>query len=241
MKELLTGAASALSLFLFPNSCCSCREKLSEAAALFCEPCGQLLEPIDPLFRCSKCFRALLTDEREICPGCQKRRSPFHGVASVFDYLPPASLLVKKFKYSNAVYLAKGLGAFLALQLHTLQWPLPDLIVPVPLSRARLFSRGYNQSLLLAVALSKIIQRPVEEVLIRTAWDYPQAKLDRQQRSVLPGSLFRLRSRTDIADKTLLIIDDVLTTGSTLNGCAYALLEGCPSSIYGLTVCSSQG
>lgn len=160
-------------------------------------------------------------------------------MGAVFDYYGPAETLVKQLKYSNCPYLAKGAGAFLAYQFHQLQWPKPDLIIPVPLSFTHHMTRGYNQAELLAKSLGKFLECPVDSLLKRHSGEYSQAALDKSKRILLDQGSFYLKRNADIKDKHILLVDDVLTTGTTLNRCAEALLEQCPTSLYGLTFCRS--
>lgn len=142
-------------------------------------------------------------------------------------------------KYANQPYLAKGVAGFIALQLDQLNWPLPDIIIPVPISLMRWMQRGYNQSDLLAKQLGKLVDRPVLNALKRTSGGFHQAGLNRQQRLQLNPHSFQLAKNVCIEDKCILLVDDVTTTGSTFRCCGEALLEGCPESIYGLAVCQT--
>jgi ComF family protein len=140
-------------------------------------------------------------------------------------------------KYGGQPYLAKGAAAYLVLQLDALEWPLPDVIVPVPISFFRRFDRGYNQSLLLAQALGALIDRPIADVLHRTSSRFSQASLSRKLRMDLSAESFTLSKKGKIEDQIVLVIDDVATTGSTLRCCAETLQARHPAKIYGLTLC----
>jgi len=157
--------------------------------------------------------------------------------AAVFDYHGPAATLVTKMKYSNQPYLSKGAAAYMAVQLMKLDWPVPDLIVPVPLTLSHRISRGYNQSLLLAHALGNMLNCPVRSILNRRWLDYSQTGMSRSQREALDKEAFSLRNRINIRDQVILLIDDVSTTGQTMNCCAEALYTGFPEAVYGLTLC----
>ncbi|MGA8164795.1 MAG: phosphoribosyltransferase family protein [Waddliaceae bacterium] len=163
-----------------------------------------------------------------------------HRIAAVFDHAGPAATLVKKMEKGSQLDLAKGAAAFLALQLAGLGWPLPDVIVPVPISFVRWLQRGYNQRFLLAKSLGKLINRPVRRVLKRVSEEYRQEEGPCRQRFLLSPRSFRLTKRRDLQDQTLLLVDDVMTTGRTLRCCAETLLEGYPKRIYGLTLCRAM-
>lgn len=193
---------------------------------------------LNPQDRCQYCFgEKNFRPHLKICQKCLKSEPLFHRLAAVFEYAGPAATLVKHLKYANQSYLAEGMGAFLAYQFYQLKWPVPDLIIPVPLSLTHHFSRGYNQAELIAMALGKIIGSPVKQVLKRKSGDFSQTALDRSQRERLEGSAFFVKKNAAIQDRTILVIDDVLTTGTTLKRCAEALWEEAPKSLYGLTFC----
>lgn len=217
-------AVKASSLHLcFPARCLHCQDGLPPSQAVLCLSCASLLELISPLDQCSASLRY---------------PSLFLRTAAAFDYEGPAATLVKHLKYAHQPYLAQGLGAYLFTQWHALAWPVPDALIPVPLSFSRWFERGYNQSALLAEELSQLLQVPVWHALQRIAGGYSQAALTREQRQNL-GKVFRWKKSHAIEDKVLLVIDDVMTSGATLHQCAVALSEGCPAALYALTVCRS--
>jgi len=229
-------AQSFLNL-IYPPLCLHCRRGLLNPQHLLCEDCLFILELIDPCTRCSFCFSADCETELRLCPECQKRRSILDGIGAAFDFAGPAASLIKKMKYSNMPYLNKGVAAYMAAQFCRLEWPMPDVIIPVPISLTHLFSRGYNQSALLAESLASLLNRRYCEVLKRKSGDYSQAGLDREQRMALDGEKFICRQGYDLQDKTILLVDDVMTTGSTLRRCAEALQSGYPNNIYALVFC----
>lgn len=224
---------------VYPPYCLHCETLISYPGPLLCEPCSNLLALIDPSERCPACFNFSERGDTGLCSHCVQAPRLFYRMAAAFDYIGPAASLIKKFKYANQPYLAKGIGASLIGQFNRLQWPLPDLIIPVPLSFTHWIERGYNQSALLAQVVGHYLKVPVWDVLRRKSGDYSQAGLSLQQRQVLEGKSFKLKKGVELYDKSVLIIDDVMTTGSTLQRCAEALLEGCPSSVYALTFCQA--
>lgn len=222
---------------IYPPLCLACKEVLLSDAEILCPHCLVKLEMISPEERCPFCFSPEYNPELPSCNDCLKNRPVLHGIAAAFDYLGPAACLVKKLKYADQAYLAEGLGAYMSAQFLQLNWPMPDYIIPVPIAFTHWLDRGYNQSLLLANHVGKLLSCPVIEPLKRKSGDFSQAGLSRKQRMQLNGSCISLNEAHLLQDKSILLIDDVMTTGSTLRKCAEALCEGYPSHIYGLCVC----
>lgn len=158
-------------------------------------------------------------------------------VSAAFEYVGPAASMIKALKYGGRVYLAKGAAAYLAAQFLRMEWPFPDLVVPVPIAFNHWMHRGYNQSLLLAQELALLLQCPVKESLTRKSGDFSQAGLSSEQRRRLKGDRIGLKRGADLRGKVILLIDDVMTTGSTMRKCAEVLAEEQPSRIYGLVLC----
>ncbi len=126
------------------------------------------------------------------------------------------------------------------MQFTELKWPTPDLITYVPTSFRRYIERGYNQSELLAKALADLLQLPVVSLLKKTESTISQTYLNKALRKDMMPDIFALKQTESIEDKILLLIDDVSTTGTTLQAATQALQEGYPKSIYGLTVCHTD-
>lgn len=231
LKSILATALNTL----YPPLCFHCQADWSEGP--LCSHCLSLLEVVDPATRCRYCFSSHVNPGQGTCRRCILEEPVLDSFAAVFDYYGPVTSLISQFKYSGKYWLAEGLAAYMAAQWVQLDWPVPDLIVPVPIPWLRRIDRGYNQSALLAKSLSKILNAPYAMCLSRSVGDCSQASLSRSLRKKLDGNTFRLRRSVD--DKTVLLIDDVFTTGQTLNCCAEKLLEGCPAKIYGLSLAAA--
>lgn len=236
-RHLPKQCRQALLHILYPPICLHCREPLDEGSTLFCHHCHQILELICPQERCPYCFSSEYSPKQLVCSECSRHAPILNRIAAAFDFVGPAADLVRTMKYGNRSYLAKGAAAFMAAQLVRLNWPLPDIIIPVPIPLTRWIQRGYNQSFLLAESLAELLDRPVQQALHRSSGDYSQAGLRRCQRILLSSQSFELVKEQKLQDKCLLLIDDVITTGSTLRSCAQVLLDEYPGSIYGLTLC----
>jgi len=204
-----------------------------------CSDCVSLLQLIDGKERCPLCFSSHFCPLQNICAHCDHLVPSVNRMAASFDYDGPASTLVRKLKYGDATHLAEGLSAMMVAQLLALNWPIPEVIVPVPMSIARWIERGYNQSQLLSDSLGLILNVPVVDVLGRKSGDFSQAGLTRQQRMTLDGRSLYIKKSNMVTGKIILLVDDVLTTGSTMNRCAEVLWEESPLAIYGLAFCKA--
>jgi competence protein ComFC len=138
---------------------------------------------------------------------------------------------MKALKSGKAPRLAEGLAGYMALQYLKSDLPLPDLVVPVPQSLHRSLHVGYNPSLLLAQHLGKTLDRPVLQLLKRKRQLFCQMKVDTDQRYLLSAENFAWRKRVPIAEKTILLVDDIVGTGASLRACAQRLYEGFPLKI----------
>jgi ComF family protein len=134
----------------------------------------------------------------------------------------PLDAVVHAFKYSGRSDLALPLGRFLARQI---TMPTVDLVVPVPLHRTRLRERGYNQARLLAQFASRCWGAPVVELLARARATRPQARLSENRREANVQGAFVVPEPEWVDGRTLVVVDDVLTTGTTMVAAGTALQE----------------
>lgn len=224
--------------FVYPSLCLHCHSLLDPHAALLCSNCAQELQWIEPTSRCVCCFGEL-EEARRVCMHCRQEASLFQRKAAVFEYEGVAASMMRKFKYGGAPYLSKGIASFMFVQWERLEWPIPDIITYVPLSPLRLIERGYNQSELLASEFGKMLHRPVISTLKRKSGGFSQAQLTLEMRKNSTLLSFEKRKKISVERKTVLLIDDVMTSGSTLKRCAEALIDDEPSALYALTFCKT--
>lgn len=222
---------------LYPPLCLHCNQGVRFPPNPLCEWCIKQLELIDPSERCSTCFSSEISEAVSYCTCCLKQPPLWQSMAAAFDYEGPASSLIRQFKYGNQPYLAKGAAAFMAAQFLRLNWEMPDLIIPVPMPLLKKWDRGYNQTELLAAELGNLLQVPVQQRLRRSNGTWSQAGLSRHQRLEISLSTFQLKKGDSLSNKHILLIDDVITTGSTLRCCAEVILEEYPATISTLAFC----
>ncbi|MFZ0565025.1 MAG: hypothetical protein WAM28_02390 [Chlamydiales bacterium] len=221
---------SLLVNLIYPPICLHCQTPTQH---LFCEGCSAFFELIDPATRCPYCFAD--NDKARPCSTCIKQKRWELQMASALNAVGPVATLVEKLKYGKLPYLAKTAAAFMTLQLANLDWPEIDTIVPVP---PRLWFQRPNHATLVAKSLSHYIRKPWDSLIGRWPGDLPQAYLDSQEREKLSESSFYLKKRTRIKDKVLLVVDDLIGTGTTLRKISTTLGGGFPRKVYALTLAS---
>ncbi|MCP4747112.1 MAG: ComF family protein [Desulfobacteraceae bacterium] len=212
-----------------------------------CPACAKLYKPVEsPLCaRCGRPFESAHSHDH-ICGECQKQPHMFEQARCAGHYEGALRIVIHHFKYRRCDHLAKPLGRLL-WQVFTRNWRPEDidLVLPVPLHPKRMRQRGFNQAQLLTrtwLALSKqqgIMYNEGEkntDLLIRIRNTAPQTGLDRKQRMENLKKAFELKSSIDIKGCRVLLIDDVFTTGSTVNACCQVLMKGGARSVSVLTV-----
>jgi ComF family protein len=240
LKNSVKSVAAGIRYFFFAPECHECHSLLKIDEKEFCNSCLTLFEMLVPSERCERCFLEMGNTSATICSECLKEDVYLERAASACDYQGPAATMVRLMKYGNLPHLAKTAAAYMALQWVELEWPKADYIVPVPSTWLRRFDRGYNQSELIAKELGTILGIPVAKNLKRRLGDHSQAGLPRGMRFAQPLESFFLRRSPHFADKIVLIVDDVMTTGKTLNACAKVLQGHCPKEIQAMTFCRTH-
>ena len=215
--------------FLFPARCLGCAVE----GSFICTSCRRALPRLLPPL-CPKCSRPLIQEDR--CPLCLKWRLEIDGIRALFLLQGLVRQAVHQFKYNNLKALAFPLAQLLAESLESK--PLPaEVIIPVPLHPQRLRERGYNQSGLLARELGRVSGLPVWEGSILRLRNTPAqvraASADDRRRNV--RGAFSCNDEK-VRGKRVLVLDDVCTTGATVDSCAVALKAAGASSVWGLVL-----
>lgn len=227
---------SSISHLLFPPVCMHCHQSTTHQRYPMCNACLELLTLIDLELRCSVCFSAV-EQENTLCKECRENPPVFKRLAAAFDYMGPAATLLQNLKFHQQPGFAKSAAAYMVIQWERQNWPMPDLIVPTPQSFMHWLTRGYNQSALIAEEIGKLLDRPVANLLKRSSGAFSQSRLSQTQRKDLCSHSFSWKTEKELSDQTILLIDDVITTGATFRRCAAAIQEGFPAAIYGLAFC----
>lgn len=214
----LRAAAKVLLDYALPPRCAGCGEVMDQAHA-FCPACWSKIEWLGNS-GCKRCGLPLAGTEIETCGRCLAQPPKLERIraAVVYDELPRSIAL--KLKYGRKVALARTMARYM-MPLRG-DWPADAILVPVPLHRWRLWGRGFNQSALVARELARLWSLRADfEGLRRTRRTRPLKGLNHVQRRRAVSGAFRAAS--NVSGRTVILIDDVLTSGSTAEACARAL------------------
>ena len=217
----------ALLDLVFPRRCAGC----GRMGTWLCPDCTSTLPRIEPPV-CRHC--GLPSRELQICSACWQQKS--HGIRTPYYFEGTLRAMVHRLKYRRARHLAEPLGLLMVDFLKTRPFPDVDAVVPVPLYPTRLKERGYNQSVLLAQVISTHIGIPVAEDCLERVRDTPaQMSLPARERAANVRGAFRPLNR-QLAGGAVLLIDDVCTTGATLEACAAALKRSRTKEVWALAL-----
>jgi len=214
LPQALRDSLRALASKALPGSCLLCAA--DSASSLLCPTCTADL-PRQAATVCPQC--AIETPLGERCGTCLKSLPAFTRTIAPFRYEFPVDRLIQALKYIHRLPLAKWFGNSLSEQIVADEH---DLLLPLPLHPSRLRDRGFNQSAEIARAIHNQLGIPMDvDCLARKRATPPQAALPLKERARNVRGAFE--STADLSGKRILLVDDVMTTGSTLRECARVL------------------
>ena len=227
---------------IYPRYCLLCRKRnpLLDADEPVCSGCIAKIIPITSPF-CKKCGRKILRFDASggICAECYKSQFHFDRAFAGYPYDGVIKELIHQFKYKNKIALGKCLSGLLIEFTKEYRLPLDgcDYVIPIPLYAAKLREREFNQAQILAHYVTchyKLIQ--VDNNLQRIRNTATQTELDKRLRLENVRGAFKLKNPQALKDKTILLIDDVLTTGATASEAARVLKSAGVTAVYVLTL-----
>jgi ComF family protein len=238
-SSLVRPAFHALFSLFFPSDCRICSGPLSEVTRIpVCPACLKEPEPLMAEHFCVSCRTPFLNrfplDFEGRCGLCRSGLRGFDSAYCFGAYEGNLRALIHLYKYGRVKTLSRPLAGLLARVAPRDQ--RFDVIVPVPLHWRRQWQRGFNQSRLLANCLAKRLNIPSVEALRRARATSPQAGLSNASRRRNVAAAFRMRRGSSVAGKSILLVDDVMTTGSTAAACALALKRGRAAKVALLTI-----
>lgn len=213
---------------VFPPRCIGCRV----GEKFLCDSCLEALPRLEPPF-CEHCGIPIAGGS--FCPECLSAPPTIDGIRSLLLHQGIARDIVHYLKYKNLKALARPLAELMAEYLESNPLPV-DVLLATPMHSRRMRVRGYNQAELLARELSLLVHIPTDEGLLTRSRNTPsQVSLGAEARRNNVNGAFQCGSNV-FEKKSVLIIDDVCTTGATLNACAIVLKEAGAASVWALTI-----
>ena len=214
--------------YLLPNRCALCTvELVPNTASGLCMHCWQAMQPLRG--RCPGCAHSPSSSPYELCTRCQKPSSRSRVADTClagFVHDEFAAELISRFKFGGELACARPLVKALEQQIDTFydaHHPLPSVLLPVPLSRTRHIQRGLNQSHVLARRIGRVFGIPVKAHWLSRQHRPPQRTLGRSERHKLPSATFKVKVQPTA--RHVVVVDDVLTTGSTVRALRAQLLR----------------
>ncbi|MFA7543141.1 MAG: ComF family protein [Candidatus Cloacimonadaceae bacterium] len=230
-RQLSAFLRQTLNLFL-PPVCCACQLSLEDSSSSLCPACASQAQLLSTGI-CERCGSPL---EKDHCTACDQIDFDFELSRNAFNYQEPVISMIQNLKYRgfthSAIYLAAGMAKVVQ---NIPEYSACDYICAVPLYPVRRRERGYNQSELIAKHLSKYTGIRYLKGLKRRRYTKSQTKLPRSERLNNLYGAFKAVNRCKIEGKSLILVDDVFTTGSTLNESSKALHAAGVARVYGLT------
>ena len=228
---------SALVSLLYPTVCAGCGADVGPSQRI-CSECESRLTRIVPPFcaKCSEPFSGAISNPFD-CANCGHRKLYFDAAVSALRSRGLVRKIILDFKYGHQTYLRHVVAEWLfeALNDERLRDQQFDIIVPVPLHPTRQRERGFNQAAVLAELLSRKMAVESRPLLRRTRYTTTQTAFDRIERMQNLRGAFRLRRTANVQQFRVLLVDDVLTTGSTLSECARVLKKAGAKRVYAIT------
>lgn len=230
---------------IYPRRCPICDDVLydpkSPVRPKICKDCLGKITYVSPP-ACLKCGKQMEDEAKEFCYDCSKGTMVYKRGVALFSYSESIKASMYGFKYRNRREYAQFYGDGLVERYGDLirTWHA-DVLVPVPLHKKRLRKRGYNQAEELAKALGQRLSIPVEsQLLFRVKNTRPQKELKDKERPKNLENAFQIRENV-VKYKNIILIDDIYTTGTTINECARVLKNYGAVNIYYMAVCIGRG
>lgn len=230
MLSSLQQILSNLLNLVFPPKCINC----NAYGSLICQRCFDNIEFINTQI-CYKCSK--LSSGFKICYLCQKQSGLKRAIVCTY-WQKPIKLFIHYYKYKKLYVLKKQFGALMATMFFKICSHKNIVLVPVPLHRYRLWDRGFNQSALLAQEIAKLLDVSVVDCLVRYKHTKPQFGLNKMVRPTNVKGVFKFKNKyfSKITGKTVVLIDDIIATGSTLQECARTLKKAGVKNIWSLVL-----
>ncbi len=228
LQSLLSGVFD----WIYPPRCAGC----GEPGSLLCEACREKLHPVGEHF-CRKCGKPLKKGAH--CRLCRAHEFRFQASRAPYIYDGPAAAMIKSLKYNSNLSLVPLMADLLSAFWRELNWDI-DIVIPVPLSEERRAQRGFNQSEMLARAFAKRTGLKADpRALMKIRHTLQQVGLNAEQRRENLNGAFAAEEVL-VRGKRVLLLDDVMTTGSTFAECSAVLLDKGAKSVNCLSMATAS-
>lgn len=251
MNRSFKAAKDVVMDILYPRKCVFCnrtmevrsyrRLKMGEIYDGLCSDCREDSVYVDePL--CMKCGKEIESREGEYCYDCQRRKHIYDRGVAVFKYSDKVRKSIYRFKYSGH----KIYGDFYGKEMHDRYREIitlwkPEAIIPVPIYRGKFRKRGYNQAELIGKRLAELTGIPIDTyILTRSRNTIPQKELNYIFRKKNVENAFKVTGSVVKYNK-IILVDDIYTTGCTIDACARVLKNAGVKEVYFITICIGQG
>lgn len=234
------GIKEALLNLAFPRRCPVCDDIVPAAEGLICRSCREKLQYImEP--RCRRCGKQIFDESKTFCSDCMNRKHVFDYGYALYDYQSMRKSIYR-FKYGGrceyAEFYAEDLFEKLKEEIRMME---ADSIVPVPIHASKRRTRGYNQAELIAAGLSRLTGIPMyPDYVKRVKKTVPLKELELNERQNNLKKAFNISSDVVKLNKTILV-DDIYTTGSTLDAVALELKRHGVKNVYFIALCIGEG
>ncbi len=216
--------------WIYPPACSGC----DIPGVRYCPTCQNNMVLLNSKL-CQQCGQPLFSSTHNVCASCQENPPSFNQIRSLAIYDGSIRNAILKMKFKQDFGISEYLGEKLAHLFSQLNWTI-DMIIPVPLSIKRQKERGFNQSFRLSIPIALHTGIPIiSSALTRNINTQSQAELPKEDRQINVLNAFSSDSKI-VKDKSVLIVDDIATTSSTINACSVALIKKGAKDVFGITV-----
>lgn len=228
---------------LYPANCVLCRTPLTIDEIHLCIRCIKKIEPLKAP-TCLKCARPLAPygNHRSTCSQCRSERPYYDRGFALVPYQEPVKNIFHQIKFQKKLWLIKIFSGLFE-RLPSSEMRNYEMIIPVPLDSRRQRERGFNQALIIAQMLNRLSLKnapPIKKVISKKKKTLPQSQLRREERLSNLENAFSLRQKGIVQGKQILLVDDIFTTGATINECARILKEDGAERVDFFTIARSQ-